>query len=212
MAPNGTRPRALWRNTTFARATSRIHFENRSSHPRSVVLAMSLDRNAALTGPDAVDFDAADSRPLAVFVVGPRMTVKRQTHAVEGLVRTTALGSLTSARVSEIAAAASLEAADRGAVVEGAAKLRGAAEAAERATQTKNEIAEVEKDLERLREHMKALAGERAPAGAGTNPFALRVLAAEDRLSGLRGRLSGLDGDSRAKRDAAQAAFARLVQ
>ena len=152
----------------FFRTTDAAYtIENRSGHPRSVVLAMTLDRNATLTGPDQVNFDAATSRPLAVFVVAAQKRVERKTHAVEGLVRATAFTALTAGRMSEIASAPSLDAADKGAASQAAARLHEAEEDARKATQTKGEIAEVEKDLDRLREHMKALAGERSGGGAG---------------------------------------------
>jgi hypothetical protein len=184
--------------------------ENRSGRPRSVMLAMSLDHNATLTGPDSVDFDTATSRPLAVFGLEPRKGVERKAHAVEGLVRTTAFASLTAARLTEIAASASLEAPDRAAATEAAGRLREAEEDARAVTQTKADIAEVEKDLQRLRDHMKALSGEH-PAGAA-NPFAARVLAAEDRLTALRKKLDGLEVDGKAKGEAAQSALGKLVQ
>jgi hypothetical protein len=184
--------------------------ENRSGRPRSVMLAMSLDHNATLTGPDSVDFDTATSRPLAVFALEPRKSVERKAHAVEGLVRTTAFASLTAARLTEIAASASLEAPDRAAATAAAARLGEAEEDAKAATQTKADIAEVEKDLQRLRDHMKALSGEH-PAGAA-NPFAARVLAAEDRLTALRKKLDGLEVDAKAKGEAAQSALGKLVQ
>ena len=67
----------------------------------------------------------------------------------------------------------------------------------------------MEKDLQRLREHMKALSGEH-PAG-GANPFAVRVLAAEDRLTLLRKKLDGFEADAKAKSEAAQTALGKLV-
>lgn len=114
--------------------------------------------------------------------------------------------------MSGIASAPSLDAADKGAASQAAARLHEAEEDARKATQTKGEIAEVEKDLDRLREHMKALAGERSGGGGGANPFATRVLASEDRLAGLRKQLDTLDSDSQSKKDAAQAALAQLVR
>jgi hypothetical protein len=183
--------------------------ENHSGRPRSVMLAMALDHNATLTGPDSVDFDTAGSRPLAVFAVEARKSVERKAHAVEGLVRTTAFGSLTAARLTEIAASGSLEAPDRVAATEAAARLHEAEDDAKAGAQAKADIAEVEKDLQRLREHMKALSGEH-PAG-GANPFAVRVLAAEDRLTGLRKKLDGLEADGKAKSEAAQTALGKLV-
>jgi hypothetical protein len=184
--------------------------ENRSGHSRSVVLVMQLDRNATLTGPDSVDFDADGGRPLAVFAVEAKKTVERRAHAVEGLARATPVGSLTAASLTVMATSASLEAGARATVTEAAARLREAEDDAKGVAQARGETAEVEKDLERLREHMKALSGERAAGGAGTNPFAARVLAAEDRLTALRRKVESLEADGKAKREAAEAALAKL--
>jgi hypothetical protein len=186
--------------------------ENRSGRPRSVVLAMSLAGNATLTGPDSVDFDTQGGHPLAVYAVEARKKVERRAHAVEGLVRATPFASLTAARLTETAASTSLQAGDRAATTDAAARLREAEEAAKGVAQTKTDITGVEKDLERLREHMKALAGERPAGGAPANPFAARVLAAEDRLTALRKRLDALESDEKAKQEAAQTALSRLTR
>jgi len=186
--------------------------ENRSGHPRSVVLAMPIARNATLTGPDQVDYDEASSRPLAVFAVEARKTVERTAHAVEGLQRATPFASLTAARMTEMAASASLDATDRAAATEAAARLREAEDDAKVEAQAKADMGEVEKDLERLREHMKALSGDRPGGGAGVNPFAARVLAAEDKLTGLRKKAEGLRVEEKARSDAAQTALAKLVR
>lgn len=183
--------------------------ENRSGHPRSVVLAMALSRNATLTGPDQVDFDPESSRPLAVFVVDARKSVERTARSVEGLERSTPFGSLTAARMTEMASSPSLDASDRAAATEAAARLREAEDAGKAEARTKADIAEDEKDLERVREHMKALSGERA---AGANPFAARVLAAEDKLTALRKKADALRADGAARSDAAQIALGRLVR
>ena len=93
---------------------------------RDVVVAMALDRNATLTGPDELDFDTATGRPLAIYRLEARKRVERKTHSVEGLVRATAFTSLTSKRLTEIAAATSLRAADRAAATEAGARLKEA--------------------------------------------------------------------------------------
>ncbi|MGH7295816.1 MAG: hypothetical protein ACRELB_12815, partial [Polyangiaceae bacterium] len=91
-----------------------------------------------------------------------------------------------------------------------AGRLREAEDDARAAAQAKADIASVDKDLERLREHMKAFSGARPAAGA--NPFAVRILAAEDRLTALRKKLEGLDAATKTRNDAAQSALARLVR
>ena len=186
--------------------------ENRSGHGRSVVLAMAIAANATLTGPDQVDFDQASSRPLAVFAVDARKSVERTARAVEGLRRSTPFASLTSARMTEMGSSASLEAARRAVAQGGGARLREAEDAAKAGRRkTKAGIAEVEKDLERMREHMKALSGER-PGGGGPNPFAARVLAAEDKLTALRKKQDTFRADAKARSEAALVALARLAR
>jgi hypothetical protein len=186
--------------------------KNRSAHPRTVMLSIPLDVNATLTGPDRVDFDTVTSHPLAVFLIDAQKTTERKTHAVEGLVQRLALGSLSSAWLSDIATKPSLPAEDRAAAGEAAARLREAEQSAASAKQMKNDIAEVEKDLDRLREHMKAFAGERATAGAQGNPFATRVLAGEDKLLALRDKQTRLEVIAKAKHEAAETALGKLAR
>jgi hypothetical protein len=185
--------------------------ENRSGTGRRVVLGMTIDKNASLSGADTVDFDVATSRPLAVFALDPRKRVERTLHSVEGLERKTPLGALTAARLAEFVASSALPASDRAAATEAASGLRLKEQDMASIEQTKASVTEVQKDLERLREHMKALAGEGRPPGAGPNPFAARVLAAEDGLVVLRRKLDALDADAKAKGDAARLALAKLV-
>jgi hypothetical protein len=171
---------------------------------------MALDPNATLAGPDRLEFDTASSRPLAVFLVEAQKKVERRAHAVEGLERSLAGDAVSAAWLTEVAASASLPASDRTTATEAAARLRESEESTKLADQTKADIAVVEKDLERFREHMKALSGEH-PGGGQVNPFAARVLAGEDRLTGLRAKLGKLQAEAKGKRDAAQEVLARLT-
>ncbi len=59
---------------------------------------------------------------------------------------------------------------------------------------------------------MKALSGERPAAGAAGNPFAARVLAAEDRLMVLRRKIDAAEAARKTKNEAAEAALARLTR
>jgi hypothetical protein len=186
--------------------------KNRSAHPCTVVLGMALDPNATLAGPDRLEFDAASSRPLAVFLIDGQKKAERKAHAVEGLERSFSPDSLSATWLTEVANAASLPASDRTAATEAAARLREGEESAKLADQAKADIAVVEKDLERFREHMKALSGEHPGGGPGGNPFAARVLAGEDKLTVLRARLAKLLAEAKGKREAAQEALAKLTQ
>jgi len=186
--------------------------KNRSGHPRTVVLQMPLASNATLAGPDRVEFDPTSSQPLAVFLVEARKKIERRAHSVEGLEQSLGAESLTSAWLTEVAAAASLPDADRAMATEAAARLREGEENTRQAEVAKAEIAVVEKDLERFREHMKALSGERPGAGQNNliNPFAARVLGGEDKLAALRAKHAKLVADAKSKREAAQEVLAKL--
>lgn len=183
--------------------------ENRSARARTVVLEMKLAYNATLVGPDRLEYDPTTAHPLAVFLVDGRKRIVRRAHAVEGLEQDIAAAALTSTWLSEVASAPSLPPADRATAIEAAARLREGEESAKKADEAKAEMAIVEKDLERLREHMKAFAGERAGAGA-PNPFAARVLAGEDKLTALREKVAKLGAEAKSKRDATEEALAKL--
>ena len=135
--------------------------------------------------------------------------MERTTHAVEGIERSTAFVSLTAARLTEIASSPTLQPADRAAANEAAARLREAEDASKAVAKAKADAAVVEKDVERLRESMKALAGG-AAGGGGANPFAARVLAGEDKLEALRKKREDLEGAEKAKRQAAEGALMGL--
>jgi hypothetical protein len=184
--------------------------ENRSGSPRAVYVVMSLQNNATLDGPDEVDFDAESGRPLAVFRVEARKKAERTARAVEGIERKLGFGSLTAVKMAELAAAPTLDARDRTAAGEAGARLREAEDAAKASAKAKEDERTVQKDVERLREHMKALAGDGRPAGA-PNPFAARVLAGEDKLESLRKKREDLGATEKTKREAAEAALGTLT-
>jgi hypothetical protein len=204
---------------TFANDALEEHFlretradyeiENRASRPRAVYAAQRLDRNASLKGADRVDFDAGSSVPTAVFVVPARSKAKKSLVAVEGLSRKTPADKLTAERLAQLASAPSLAGPERAAAGEAAARQRELETARKASEEHRAEIAELEKDLERLREHLEALGGEKG-AGAGANPFVRRILAAEDRLSAARKRLEGHERDARAKGADVRRALERL--
>ena len=76
----------------------------------------------------------------------------------------------------------------------------------------KADVDETEKDLTRLREHMKALGGGDKGGGAGAAaPLVARVLAGEDRLASLRKRLEGLEGEAKTRGTAVRAALEHIT-
>jgi hypothetical protein len=77
------------------------------------------------------------------------------------------------------------------------AAARFAEEAAQKSrdkTRAEAELARVNADLERVREHLSAL-GDKGGGAAGANPLVTRILALEDQLTTLRRNLDGLEAD-----------------
>ncbi len=181
--------------------------ENRAARPRTIYAAQSLSSNATLKGADRVDYDAGFSVPVAVFVVPARGKARRELHAVEGLSRKTPLDKVSAERLAQLGAAGSLQAPERAAAGEAAARQRELEQARKAAEADRAEIAEIDKDIERLREHLRALGGEK---GAGGNPFVQRILAAEDRLGAARKRLDAHDREARARAADVRRALERL--
>lgn len=169
----------------YVRTTDEVYaIENRSGQPRSVHWVLNVVNNAKVDGPDEVTFDAVRGQPVAVFEVPARKEVERKVHIEQGLSRTTSLRAINVELLERLAKVESLPA-DQRDVVKKAALRRAEVDATkEKLEENKKAVQEVEKDLERLREHLKALGGE--TGGVAANPFVKRILEAEDRLTALR--------------------------
>jgi len=188
--------------------TSLFTIENRSGLPRSVHWVLEVVNNAKVEGPDEVTFDSSRGRPVAVFEIPARKEVVREVRTEQGLSRTTSLKAIGVELLERLANVESLPPEQR-AVAKVAAERR----AAVGATREKKELntkatQEVEKDLERLREHLKALGGE--IGGVAANPFVKRILAAEDRLTALRTEKQKLDQEEEERMGKLEAAFEAL--
>lgn len=158
--------------------------ENRSGMSRSVHWVLEVVNNAKVEGPDEVTFDSSRGRPVAVFEVPARKEVHREVRTEQGLSRTTSLRVIDVELLDRLAAVESLPQEQRDVVREAAKRRAAVGETRENKEQNAKATKEVEKDLERLREHLKALGGE--VGGVAANPFVKRILAAEDRLTALR--------------------------
>ncbi len=179
---------------------------NHAGQPREVYVVLRLDRNAKLEGVDAQEVDAAANLPLAVFQLAAGSSVSRPVTATEGLSRRTAIGSLSADKLEKLAAAASLPAAERAALVETAARQRELEAVRADARKNDDAIATIEKDLVRLREHLKAL-GEKA----GPNAFVKRILDKEDELAATRSKQQQLAKEIEARAVAVKTALAKLA-
>lgn len=160
-----------------------LELENRSGRDRAVVVRFSLHRNAKVEGVDAVQIDPVTEQPQLLFQSAPKSRVKRPFSAVEGLSSQHDLGHITREVIDALLAAEGLPAGERASLKEAAIKASARDETGRVIEKAKGDVARVEKDLERLREHLKA-----SKEGGGQNPLVRRVLDAEDALTAARKR------------------------
>ena len=178
-------------------------FENRSAYARAVYLSLPLGPNATITGADEVDFDSTTSTPIAVTRVGPKISLRTRDRdgrgpGVNPSLRVDHGREADEGRGVPAAGCRRQSSRDGGRRDRARSKRRGAL--ASRATE---ELAAIEKELERLREDSKAVGGER---GAATPPeLVKRLLAAEDRHAAARKRLDGLETEVKTRTERVRA-------
>lgn len=191
----------------FLRVTkSTWELSNHAGLDRDVYVVLHFDRNTKLEGVAKQEVDTTSNRPIAVFHVGAKSKLEKPVTATEGLSRRTQRSALTYARLSKLATEATLPANERAALSEVAAKQKELEDAREERKKTEDAIATVEKDLLRLREHLKALGDK-----AGPNPFVKRIVDKEDELTALRKKQDTQAKDLETKALAVKTALAKLT-
>jgi hypothetical protein len=158
--------------------------ENRSSSGRVVYLTLGYVDNTKLSGADELGYDAASRKPFAVFRIPARAQKSWKLTADEGLSRATGLSKLSSAGLRQLAIAPTLPKGQREVVALAAAELRRAEQRRAEVGRDIAEIAQLKGEIVRLRENVRAVAG--AKSG---EPLVRRLIAAEDRLKGIRKRI-----------------------
>lgn len=174
-----------WLREHFIKTTDAAWtIENRAAKPRTVTVALRLDRNSRLTGADAADFDEATSKPLIAFKVAARSKLERSVQSVEGLSRGVGFAQLTSKHLAELAAKSELAAGDRAVAAEGAVRAKSLEDGRGELARAREELVRLDKELARLRDDAKSV-GDR---GALTQPLVARIVTREDdvRLRGER--------------------------
>ena len=205
-----TADRATHLEEHFLRTTEHtVSLENRSPKPRTVYMVLSLDRNAQVTGADALDFDTAQDKPVAIFELGPRQKLERTFTSVEGLSRRTQATSLDLETLKRLADAATLPAGDRGAVRELLTRRTELADAEKALAALRTEQTETEHEIERLRKDLEALGGDKSTRPEA-NPFVKRILAAEDRLAEQRRKIEAQERLIATRKDAVRDALKKL--
>jgi len=219
---HATKTQEVTKRLAFADGTLEEHFlrtidttfaiENRSGDARSLYVALAIDANGAIEGADRIEFDAEAKRPIAVLDAPGRRRAERRVVSREGLVRRTAIADVEAAYLEALVAAPELRPQERAAATEATARRKELGQTEAAIAKAKADIEETEKDLARLREHMKALGGGDKGGGAGSAaPLVARVLAGEDRLTALRKRLESLEGEAKTRGASVRAALEHLA-
>jgi len=178
-----------------------------------VYLNLDLVNNAKVTGADEMDYDAQSGRPFAVFRAAARSKGKRDLKAEEGLSRSHPLQSLDAELLTRLSTTATVPETARKILAEAIPRQKELQEmrAAEENIQADN--ATIEKDVQRMREHLKAAGGDKGQGQAqAANPFVQRILAAEDKLVSNRKRLERAAAELKQKTAALQSALEKLKE
>lgn len=174
---------------------------NRGAAPRDVYLALNVVKNSRVSGADELDFDLDSKQALAVMKAAPASKTKRRLVFEQALKRNTPLSSLVIKDVLELSANPLLTAGERRVLQEAAVLLEAVDKAQIALSDGNKESERIDGDLERMREHLKAL-GDKSGSPAGANPIVARLLELEDRLSKQRRLLETLQDDLADKRSA----------
>ncbi len=111
---------------------------------------------------------------------------------------------------SAVAAVATLPAGEAAIAGEAAAKMKDVEETQRKLEAAAKEIAAVQADVERFREHLKALGGDKGGGGTTAAPLVKRLLDAEDRLAAANKRHEALEQERVARLEAARVVLAKL--
>ena len=188
--------------------------ENRGGAARTFYVALSAEKNATVTGTDRVDFDEATSHPIVVFDAPSKSKALRTFVVTEGLSRATGIDALTGKHVKELLAKTTIPAAELAILAQSEPRVRALEAERAKAVEAEKVAATAQGDLERLREHMKALGGGEKGAGAGGGtaaaPLVKRVLEAEDLLQSARKSKDATAKELEKKRDAVREILGKL--
>lgn len=184
--------------------------ENRGGAPRALYVGLRVDRNASIKGADGVDLDEEGGSPVVIFKQPAKQKVIRSFEVTEGLSRSTRVDALTESHLREVAQHASLPAGERAIAAEAAGKLKEAEAATKAVEVVKREITSIDTDVQRFREHLKALGGDKGGGGGAAAPLVKRLLEGEDKLAAAHKRREAAEKDRTAKLEAVRVTLAKL--
>ncbi|MCA9628153.1 MAG: hypothetical protein KC766_10830 [Myxococcales bacterium] len=181
------------------RAEAAYMLTNRSGAPRDVYLVLDIVKNSKVQGADELDYDLDTNKPLAVFAAKAKSRGQRKLVIEQALQRRTPLYSLNVEAMKELAKKPELTDGERKILGEAVALLEVVEKANTALADANKEVERIQGDLERMREHLKAL-GDKSGSPAGANPIVTRILELEDRLSKQRRQVETLEEALKDKR------------
>ena len=152
---------------------------NRSGRAREVLVALPIGRNAKVEGADGLDFESSSSTPLAKFTVESGARDPDALVTTAALVRRYSVADLTWDLLEPYATDDRLPEATRKVLLAVQQRVHAHRQVGERITALNARFTEVERDIARLREHLKSAGGDGGSA-AGTGRLVGRLLRAED--------------------------------
>jgi hypothetical protein len=207
-------PRDETRYVSLQGRTLREHFvrhrkenyqvENRSGAARTVCLGLSVVENANVQGADRMDFDSRQRRAHAVFALPARSAKARSLQIDEGLSRSIPISRLSSRSLRTLASARALPESQRKVLRDAADEFYQAEIRSGAAYKRRLELATLNKDAKRLREHARALAGK------NNAEMVKRLLRVEDEIRTTRARIATLGSETTEKRGRAEIVLKRL--
>lgn len=185
-----------------------LEIENRSGQSRTVWIKLPYVSRAQVTGPDAQELDTNRAALVASLASPPREKRVQKLVAIEPLTRHYAVSELSVKWTETAMANASLEASDRAVLQEALPKQRLLEQNVINLAAAKKELAGIDTDLTRLREHVKAITAEKASAA----PLVTRILAAEDRRTATLHRIEALEAEHGARQTAIRDVMTKLAR
>lgn len=186
-----------------------LEVENRSGRDRTLWIGADITKNGKILGTDGVVTDATVDRPHLVLESPKKTKGTRTVTYVEGLSRTTSPRSIDHARVFDLSKKPGLGGTEQAALREAADLLAEERTAKDKAAAAQREVAAADGDIERVREHLRAM-GDKAQGAA--QPLVKRVIDAEDRREAAKKRQEAAEKDAQAKHDKALVALGRLAR
>lgn len=194
----------------LATTTNTWELENRGAGKRTFYVGLAADRNASVTGTDRVDFDETASRPVVVFDAPPRSKAPRTFTVVEGLSRSFPLDGITAKVVRDLLQKTTVPAAELAILAQAEPAVRALEGELVKAREAERVGTQVQQDLDRFREHLKALGEKSGGPGVAASALVKRVLDLEDKLEASRKVRASSDEELGKRREAVRAALAKL--